>query len=182
MDAKLRVKRLSESARLPTRGSKLSAGYDLYAAHASKIPARGKGIVKTDIAATVPQGTYGRIAPRSGLAWKKHIDVGAGVIDRDYTGNIGVVLFNHGAEDLSIAVGDRVAQLILERIVTPEVEEVDCLDTTDRGAGGFGSTGVSLNAKKKKVNNQTAAKTAADPLGANLGTASKKLKTDDKVA
>ena len=82
-------------------------------------------------------------APRSGLAWKKHIDVGAGVIDADYRGCVGVVLFNHSAEDLEVKRGDRVAQLILERIETPPVEEVTELDDTERGAGGFGSTGVS---------------------------------------
>ena len=87
-------------------------------------------------------GTYGRIAPRSGLAWKKHIDVGAGVIDADYRGNVGVVLFNHGAEDLEVKVGDRVAQLILEKIAYAEVEEVAELPETVRGAGGFGSSGT----------------------------------------
>jgi deoxyuridine 5'-triphosphate nucleotidohydrolase len=66
-----------------------------------QVEARGKALVPTDLAVFLPVGTYGRVAPRSGLSWKKHIDVGAGVIDRDYRGNVGVVLFNHGEEALN---------------------------------------------------------------------------------
>eukprot|EP00937_MAST-01D_sp_MAST-1D-sp2_P002315 g2315.t1 len=145
----LRVKKLSEFATVPTRGSPLSAGLDLSAAYKTVVAARGKALVKTDLAIVCPEGTYGRIAPRSGLAWKRHVDVGAGVIDADYRGPVGVVLFNHADEELVIEKGDRVAQLVLERIVIPEVLEVDELDETERGAGGFGSTGVA--AKDKEV-------------------------------
>ena len=81
-------------------------------------------------------------APRSGLAWKNFIDTGAGVIDADYRGEVKVLLFNHNEEDFNVKVGDRVAQLILEKIETPEVVAVEDLDASDRGAGGFGSTGV----------------------------------------
>lgn len=81
-------------------------------------------------------------APRSGLAWKHSIDVGAGVVDYDYRGNVGVILFNFSDVDFEVKVGDRIAQLILERIVTPEVVEVESLDETERGEGGYGSTGV----------------------------------------
>ena len=91
----------------------------------------------------IPEGHYGRVAPRSGLAVKNFIDVGAGVIDCDYRGALGVVLFNHSADDFHIKPGDRIAQLIIEKISTPDVVEVDDLDETARGAGGFGSTGVS---------------------------------------
>jgi dUTP pyrophosphatase len=150
-ELKLLCKKLTEHATLPVRGSSQAAGYDLASAYACVIPARGKGIAKTDLAIALPDGVYGRIAPRSGLAWKKHIDVGAGVIDQDYRGNVGVVLFNHGAEDLTIEKGDRIAQLILERIAIADVVEVDELDDTSRGAGGFGSTGVSGDAKKQKT-------------------------------
>lgn len=124
------------------RGSKLAAGYDLSAAHECVIPARGKAIVKTDLAIACPEGTYGRIAPRSGLAAKNFIDTGAGVIDADYRGPVGVVLFNHAETDFAVKRGDRVAQLVLERIVTPDVVQVEDLDESERGAGGFGSTGV----------------------------------------
>ncbi len=111
-------------------------------AYAGVVPARGRVLLKTDIAIAVPSGTYGRVAPRSGLALKNGIDTGAGVIDEDYRGNVGVILFNHTDTDFAVAAGDRVAQLILEAIQTPAVEVVDELEDTARGAGGFGSTGV----------------------------------------
>ena len=122
-------------------GSARSAGYDLRSAYDCVVPAKGKAIVKTDIQIRVPEGTYGRIAPRSGLAAKHHIDVGAGVVDEDYTGNVGVVLFNHAPEEFSIAKGDRIAQLVCEKIEYPMLEECKSLEETERGAGGFGSTG-----------------------------------------
>ncbi|KAL0781502.1 hypothetical protein CaCOL14_002838 [Colletotrichum acutatum] len=140
----LQIKKLSDKARLPTRGSLFAAGYDLYAAKVTTIPARGKAMVDTDIAISVPAGTYGRVAPRSGLASKNFIDTGAGVIDADYRGQVKVLLFNHADTDFEVAEGDRIAQLIIERIFTPEVVEVVELEESVRGAGGFGSTGVSL--------------------------------------
>ncbi|RPA96214.1 putative Deoxyuridine 5'-triphosphate nucleotidohydrolase [Choiromyces venosus 120613-1] len=140
----LRIKKLSSKARIPTRGSALAAGYDLYSARDTTIIARGKALVGTDIQMMIPIGTYGRIAPRSGLASKNFIDVGAGVIDADYRGQVMVLLFNHSNEEFVVKEGDRVAQLILERIATPEVVEVDELEESVRGANGFGSTGVAL--------------------------------------
>ncbi|XP_010515014.1 PREDICTED: deoxyuridine 5'-triphosphate nucleotidohydrolase [Camelina sativa] len=137
-----KVKKLSEKAVLPTRGSSLSAGYDLSSAADSKVPARGKALIPTDLSIAVPEGTYARIAPRSGLAWKHSIDVGAGVIDADYRGPVGVILFNHSDVEFDVKLGDRIAQLIIEKIVTPDVVEVQDLDDTVRGEGGFGSTGV----------------------------------------
>lgn len=119
----------------------MAAGYDLYSAYDYIIPSAGKVIAKTDISIRVPDGTYGRVAPRSGLAAKHHIDVGAGVIDQDYTGNVGVVLFNHGQTEFVIKKGDRIAQLVCEKISYPEIEEVPSLNSTERGEGGFGSTG-----------------------------------------
>eukprot|EP00002_Diphylleia_rotans_P000526 TRINITY_DN10279_c0_g5_i1.p1 TRINITY_DN10279_c0_g5~~TRINITY_DN10279_c0_g5_i1.p1 ORF type:complete len:163 (-),score=39.27 TRINITY_DN10279_c0_g5_i1:227-715(-) len=139
----LKVKKLSEHATIPTRGSSKAAGWDLYSAYDYVVPARGKELVKTDIAIAVPPNTYGRVAPRSGLAWKNHIDLGAGVVDEDYRGNVGVVMFNHSDQDFKVSKGDRVAQLILERISLADLQEVVELDDTERGAGGFGSTGVS---------------------------------------
>ncbi|KAJ9565807.1 hypothetical protein OSB04_001773 [Centaurea solstitialis] len=137
-----KVKKLSEKAVLPSRGSFLAAGYDLSSATETKVPARGKALVPTDLSIAVPEGTYARIAPRSGLAWKHSIDIGAGVIDPDYRGPVGVIMFNHSDTDFEVKSGDRIAQLIIERIITPQVIEVDDLDSTERGAGGFGSTGV----------------------------------------
>ncbi|KAF7313563.1 dUTPase domain-containing protein [Mycena chlorophos] len=137
----LLIKRLSEKAKLPTRGSPLSAGYDLYSAEKKTIPAHGKALVDTQLSIAVPAGTYGRVAPRSGLASKFMIDTGAGVIDADYRGVVFVLLFNLSDKDFEVEEGDRIAQLIIERIYTPEVLEVQDLDETLRGAGGFGSTG-----------------------------------------
>eukprot|EP01018_Ginkgo_biloba_P004482 Gb_07875 [translate_table: standard] len=138
----LRVKKLSPNAILPSRGSALAAGYDLSSACDAVVPARGKALVQMDLSIAIPEGTYARVAPRSGLAWKQSIDVGAGVIDADYRGAVGVILFNHSNQDFGIKAGDRIAQLIIEKILTPRVLEVDDLDSTFRGVGGFGSTGV----------------------------------------
>ncbi|AQZ14742.1 DUT1 (YBR252W) [Zygosaccharomyces parabailii] len=132
----------SSSAKAPTKGSLAAAGYDIYASQPTVIPARGQGLVPTDVSFTVPEGTYGRIAPRSGLAVKHGIQTGAGVVDRDYTGEVKVVLFNHSDSDFQVNQGDRVAQLILERIVDDaKVVVVKSLEETARGHGGFGSTG-----------------------------------------
>ncbi|XP_058284011.1 deoxyuridine 5'-triphosphate nucleotidohydrolase, mitochondrial isoform X7 [Hylobates moloch] len=120
----LRFARLSEHATAPTRGSARAAGYDLYSAYDYTIPPMEKAVVKTDIQIALPSGCYGRVAPRSGLAAKHFIDVGAGVIDEDYRGNVGVVLFNFGKEKFEVKKGDRIAQLICERIFYPEIEEV----------------------------------------------------------
>jgi dUTP pyrophosphatase len=138
----LRVQKLSAHAVPPARATAGAAGYDLCAAYDGTVPARGRALLKTDVAVAVPAGTYGRVAPRSGLALKQGIDVGAGVIDEDYRGNVGVILFNHSDADFAVKAGDRIAQLVLERIAVAEVEVCEALDDTARGAGGFGSTGV----------------------------------------
>ncbi|KLO17480.1 dUTP diphosphatase [Schizopora paradoxa] len=139
--SRLLIKRLSEKARIPTRGSLYAAGYDLYSAEDKIVPARGKALIDTQLSIALPAGTYGRVAPRSGLASKHMIDTGAGVIDADYRGIVFVLLFNHAEKDFEVKEGDRVAQLIVEKIETPELTEVDDLDATLRGMGGFGSTG-----------------------------------------
>mmetsp|Transcript_58520 Transcript_58520/g.104052 ORF Transcript_58520/g.104052 Transcript_58520/m.104052 type:complete len:366 (+) Transcript_58520:136-1233(+) len=157
------VKRLSESAKLPVRGSIDAAGFDLAAAEPNTVPAGGKAIVKTGLSVAVPQGTYARIAPRSGLAVKQMIATGAGVVDFDYRGEVGVVLFNHGAQDFQVAPGDRVAQLILESVCMADCTEVESLDETQRGSGGFGSTGVNTS-----VQGQTAHVPAAEPEKADV--------------
>ncbi|XP_026019371.1 deoxyuridine 5'-triphosphate nucleotidohydrolase, mitochondrial isoform X1 [Astatotilapia calliptera] len=138
----LKFAKLSEHATTPTRGSAKAAGYDLYSAYNYSIPPMDKAIVKTDIQIAVPHGYYGRVAPRSGLAAKHFIDVGAGVVDEDYRGNVGVVLFNFGKETFEVKKGDRVAQLVCEKICYPDLVEQETLDETDRGTGGFGSTGT----------------------------------------
>ena len=136
------MQKLTNNAALPKRSTAGAAGYDLCASQDCIIPAKGKGLVKTGLSLTFPIGLYARIAPRSGLALKRFIDVGAGVVDADYREEVGVVLFNHGDQDFMVKMGDRIAQLILEKISTPEVEEVSGLDSTVRGSSGFGSTGM----------------------------------------
>lgn len=138
----LRFVKLTKNAFAPTKGSEGAAGFDLRSAYDCVVPARNTFVVKTDIQIELPQGCYGRVAPRSGLAAKNSIDVGAGVIDIDYRGPVGVVLFNHSDVDFVIAKGDRIAQLVCERIFYPSIEEALSLSTTKRGDGGFGSTGV----------------------------------------
>ena len=138
----LQIAKLTRFARIPTRSSPGSAGYDLYSAHSLVIPARGRDVCFTDIQIKVPDGCYGRIAPRSGLAQQFGIHARAGVIDADFRGNVAVVLFNYGCNNLLIEAGDRVAQLICEKIACPVVMEVDDLDITNRGSKGFGSTGL----------------------------------------
>lgn len=138
----LQVKLLSENGRAPERCSAKAAGYDLFSSIDTVIPSRGKTVVATDISLAIPDGHYGRVAPRSGLTHKHFIDVGAGVIDSDYRGPLGVILFNFGEVEFTIKKGDRIAQLILEKISTPAVKVVEDLDGTARGTGGFGSTGI----------------------------------------
>jgi dUTP pyrophosphatase len=99
--------------------------------------------VKTDLQISVPKGCYGRIAPRSGLALNFFIDIGAGVIDADFRGNVAVLIFNFGDNAFHIQRGDRIAQLICEKIESPEIVEVFDLDCSQRGDKGFGSSGVS---------------------------------------
>lgn len=140
----LQVKVLSDNAMIPTRGSPLAAGYDLSSAIDIVIPAQGKATIPTNLAFAFPEGVYGRIAPRSGLAHKHHLDVGAGVIDADYRGDVGVVLFNHAETDFKVNRGDRIAQLILECYKVADLEVVERLEATVRGNQGYGSTGVGL--------------------------------------
>jgi dUTP pyrophosphatase len=141
MDERLRVKLLNDDARVPQRQSADAAGYDLHSCESIVVFARSRAKIRTGIAIALPKDTYGRVAPRSSLAYTRGIDVGAGVIDQDYRGEIGVIVFNHSDEDVEVKIGDRVAQLIIHRIATPEVEIVDEFDWTERGTGAFGSTG-----------------------------------------
>ena len=117
------------------------------AAQIAVVPAHGKCLVKIGLAMALPPGSYGRVAPRSGLALKHFMDVGAGVIDSDYRGELGVILFNFSDYDFVVNMGDRIAQLIVEKIKTPKIKEIDSLEGTDRGAKGYGST--SMNAEQK---------------------------------
>ncbi|AIE77208.1 ORF1 [Duck adenovirus 3] len=142
LDEVLQVKLLTPYAYLPTKGTPNSIGYDLYSSQTVSIDPFTSKVVSTDISIVLPRGCYGRIAPRSGLAAKYSIDVGAGVIDPDYRGSISVVLFNHSDVPFHVSRGDRIAQLICERAATPILVEVADIDNnTARGTRGFGSTG-----------------------------------------
>ena len=138
----LYVQRLTETAILPTRGSELAAGLDLYADEALLIPPGNRALVSTGVAVALDPGTAGLIWPRSGLAVKSGVGIGAGVIDADYRGCVRVLMMNHGHEVLAVAKGDRIAQLVIQQIARPQMTEMDFLPGTDRGTAGFGSTGV----------------------------------------
>ena len=137
----LQIKRLTLDATLPTRASPGSVGYDLYSLNDLYIQPNSRDNVSTGVCATIPMGCYGRIAPRSGLTVKYGIHVGAGVIDPDYTGELKVCLFNLGSVPFEIKKGDKIAQLILEKCMTPLIEEVNELQKTMRANRGFGSSG-----------------------------------------
>ena len=139
----LKVKKVNVKAKLPKKGTPQSAGFDLYSIESQLLISHSQEVFKTGIIVQIPLGYYGRVAPRSGLAFKHEINVHAGVIDQDYRGEIMIMLYNHSNHDVVLSEGERIAQLILEKYADNinEVIEVDELDETDRGSGGFGSTG-----------------------------------------
>jgi dUTP pyrophosphatase len=139
----LKVKTLFENYQtiLPERQTEDSAGYDICSYDDCVIPGNSHRLIDTGLSFTVPEGTYGQLMPRSSLSCKGLL-VGAGVIDRDYTGHVKVLIHNLNSSDYEINAGDRVAQLILINISTPDVIEVESLQKSVRGEGGFGSTGV----------------------------------------
>jgi dUTP pyrophosphatase len=137
----LRFQKLDPRALLPTRGSAQSAGLDLYSIEPLSIPAHTRTVARTGLAVAIPEGCYGRIAPRSGLATRHGLDVLSGVIDADYRGEIGCLLYNTGTEPIELPAGTRICQLIIEKIEMPAAAWAHVLDETERGAAGFGSTG-----------------------------------------
>ncbi|HKO45175.1 MAG TPA: dUTP diphosphatase [Pyrinomonadaceae bacterium] len=139
--AVLEFKRVDERATLPSRGSEFSAGLDLYSIEDITIEPKQRTLAKTGLAVAIPSGHYGRIAPRSGLAMKHGLDVLSGVIDSDYRGEIGCLLYNCGDEPLHLPAQTKICQLIVEKIELPTAAWSDDLGETIRGSGGFGSTG-----------------------------------------
>ena len=139
----LKVKLNNNDAYPPKRANEFAAGYDLYASEECVIEPHKHKIVKTGISIELPPNTYGRIAARSGFTVKKHSHIGAGVIDSDYRGEIGIVVFNLDSENsITIEKCNKIAQLIITPILTPAVEIVDTLNDSERGSDGFGSTGI----------------------------------------
>ena len=136
----LQVHKLNKNAKLPTKATQESIGYDLYATNTLQIPGNDNQLIETGLAMTPPKGTYIRIAPRSGLALKKKIQVDAGVIDPDYTGEIKVLLSNRSTKPFQVNQGDKIAQIILEKASNAKIKPVKYLKSTRRGTKGFGSS------------------------------------------
>lgn len=138
----MEVRLLTKTAIMPKRQTDGAAGYDLATPTAFKLPAYSRQAVPLQIAMAIPDGYYGQIASRSSLASKFSIDVGAGVIDSDYRGEVKVLLINHSNAEVTFEAGERIAQLLLLPCLQDEPEEVEELSETVRGEGGFGSTGT----------------------------------------
>lgn len=143
---KIKIKKLNEKAQLPSSGSAYAAGYDLYAcveAEEVVIPAHTTVMVGTGVAVAVPEGYFGGIFARSGLAAKQSLRPAncVGVVDSDYRGEVKVALHNDSDQEKRIQNGERIAQLVVIPYLSLEFEEVEELDETERGEGGFGHTG-----------------------------------------
>ena len=132
-DPPIRMAKLSDRATTPTRGTPNSAGYDLYSALDTIVPPGERTLIPTDLQMALPPGHYGQIAPRSGLALKHGIDIGGGVIDQDYRGNVGVILINASRTPFQVRQGDRIAQLLCIRISQGPIIMGADLETTTIG-------------------------------------------------
>ncbi|HRX63845.1 MAG TPA: dUTP diphosphatase [Candidatus Absconditabacterales bacterium] len=137
----IKFKKLSKLAQIPKQNTPSDAGYDFFSTEDYVLKPGERKLFKTNISCAIPSGYYGRIAPRSGLAYKYGVDVLAGVIDSEYRGDIGIVLINFGEKDFEIKIGDKIAQFIIEKCHYVDWVEVDDLDGTIRSDGGFGSSG-----------------------------------------
>lgn len=144
----LKVKLLHEDAKLPVRAHDSDAGLDLFSIEDAVVKARGRLLVKTGISIQLPFGHielpfgyYGQVASKSGLSVKHGIEVGAGVIDEGYTGEVMVMLYNHSDDDFVINKGDKIAQLLVKPVSYCDVQQVNYVSDSDRGNNGFGSTG-----------------------------------------
>jgi len=140
-DFSVKVKRIHPGAELPLRGTNGSAGADLVCLDAFTLGSGERKLVPTGLIVEIPPGWYGRVAPRSGLAANYGVDMLAGVIDSDYRNEVKVLMINLGDAPVSFKAGERVAQLIIERAAVCEYVWADELSETERGEGGFGSTG-----------------------------------------
>ena len=141
---KLPLTRLDPSIELPSYAREGDAGLDLRAAHDATLEPGGRGLVGTGLAVAIPPGYAGLVLPRSGLALSQGVTVlnAPGLVDAGYRGELKVLLVNHGDKPMPVRRGDRIAQLVIQRVERAELIEVNELPTSERGAGGFGSTGV----------------------------------------
>ena len=133
---------LNDKAKMPTKAHTSDAGWDLYAANSTIISEHQRKTIETGIALEIPNGYVGLIWPRSGLSVKQGIDVLAGVVDSGYRGEIKVCLYNTSKDNVVIESGDRIAQILIQPVSQMEMMAVDSLSDTERGEGGFGSSGV----------------------------------------
>lgn len=144
--ANLHIKLCRKNAKIPGRATEHSAGYDIYACldDPVELPANGRLLVPSGFQLALPHDVEAQIRPRSGLAIKHGITLlnSPGTIDADYRGEIKLILQNHSNESFTIEPGMRIGQMVFQRVLHPAFLEVDELDDTDRGSGGFGHTGL----------------------------------------
>jgi len=140
----LRFKRIHPAAVLPAYAHPSDAGMDVRSVDELVIPAGKRALVHTGLVMLLPPAYEAQVRPRSGLALKHGVTVlnTPGTIDSGYRGEVGVILANFGDEDFPVHVGDKIAQLVIAPVTQPETAEAEVVDETDRGAGGFGSTGI----------------------------------------
>ncbi len=137
----IRVKKTEKKAIVPTRSNQSDAGWDLYSVTTRPIAPSQRVTIKTGISLEIPEEYVGLIWPRSGMSVKNGIDVLAGVVDSGYRGEIKVCLLNTSREWMNIKEGDRIAQILFQEVPHFQLQEVEILQNSDRGEGGFGSTG-----------------------------------------
>lgn len=138
----MKVQLLNDQAKVPTRGTEHAAGYDLFCVGDYTIEPSASAMIATGVAMAIDHGWAGLIWPRSGLAVKHSLDTLAGLIDSDYRGEIKVVMINLGNKAVTFKTGDRIAQIVFQQVYQNDLLVVASVDDTDRGDGGFGSTGV----------------------------------------
>lgn len=139
---KIAVERIDKNAKLPTKAYQGDAGFDLYACEECEITPQGKQIIRTGLRFAIPEGYAGFVWDKSGLAAKHSLTTLAGVLDSNYRGELKVVLANLGTASYKVEKGQKIAQLVIKKVEAPEIIETKIEDETQRGEGGFGSSGI----------------------------------------
>lgn len=138
----LKVEKVLENAKIPFKATMNSAGLDLFSCEKLVIKPHERALVSTGLIMVFPENTYGRIAERSGISLEHGIQIGGGVIDPDYRGIVSVIMINTSDKNFVVNIGDRIAQLICEKFVSPNIWECKIPNDTNRGNCGFGHTGI----------------------------------------